>query len=115
MKRNTLTALCLGLTLTFDAFASEVKQPVNQNVIIVNNDDRKAIKPEELPEAIQKALTADSFKGWAVKEAAIIKAEATVDNANADKVLPAAYYEVTLANEKETKVVKFSEDGTLLN
>lgn len=101
MKKMILPALCLGLCLT--TVSVSAANVVSNSVVSVSfNDDRQVIKTEELPEPVKKALSSDDYKGWTVKEAALVKAEA------------ASHYEVVLTNEKETKTVKFNNDGTLV-
>jgi len=109
MKKLILSAFCLGLGLTsVNVLASNNTSAV---AVSVNNDDeRKALKAEELPEAVTKALASEAYAGWTVKEAAMVTKTATA----ADKANP-SYYEVTLSKEKETRTVKFQKDGTLLN
>lgn len=110
MKKMILPALCLSLILTtLNTSATTISNRVA--TVLTENDERTAIKSEELPAAVQKNLSSDVYKGWAVKEATKVSTKVAADAAKA----PAAYYEVVLSNEKETKTVKFQEDGTLLN
>lgn len=106
MKKLILPALCLSFAFTS---LKAVSAPVSVNVVVaVDEDGRKAIKAEELPEGITKTLAGDAYKGWNVKEAAVVTQTAS-DNKTSE------HYEVTLASEKETKVIKFQKDGTVLN
>ncbi|PBQ30424.1 hypothetical protein CNR22_01135 [Sphingobacteriaceae bacterium] len=108
MKKMILPALCLSLTLTaLNATATTISNRVA--TVLTENDERRVIKSEELPAAIQKNLSSEVYKGWAVKEAAKVTTKVA-----ADAKAPAAYYEVVLTKEKETQTVKFQEDGTLL-
>jgi len=101
MKKLILPALCL--TMTFGTMSVSATSLSNNTVITLNEDGRKTVKQEELPEAVTKTLAGDAYKGWTIKEAALVT-QATAE-----------HYEVTLANEKETKVVKLHKDGTLVN
>jgi len=110
MKKLILPAFCLSLLLTTAGVSAENESSfVPSSLSSIGNDDRKPVKPEELPEAITKALSGDAYKGWTMKEAAVVTPPVTADKA------PDAYYEITLSKEKETKVIKFQKDGTLLN
>ena len=69
----------------------------NGLVLLTNlQDDKVKIKKEELPEAAQKALDGDAFKGWAVAAAYKTK--------NGE-------YEVELKKGDTTQTVKFDKDG----
>jgi DNA-directed RNA polymerase beta subunit len=105
MKKMILPALCLSLCLTTVSVSA-----INtvSNSVIVMNDDRQAVKSEELPEGVKKTLATDAYKGWAVKEAALVKGAVAADGT------ATSHYEVVLTNEKETKTVKFNQDGSLL-
>jgi Skp family chaperone for outer membrane proteins len=111
MKKMILPALCLSLSLTsLNSSAANISKTA---YVAFENDDRQVIKSEELPAAIQKNLSSEVYKGWSVKEAARVKSAAMATATNTKATAP--YYEVVLTNEKETKTVKFNEDGTLLN
>ena len=60
-------------------------------------DEKVKIKPEELPEAVKKALEMQDYRGWLVDAAYKDTAKET--------------YEVHLKNGAETKIVKFNKDG----
>jgi hypothetical protein len=100
MKKLLVMAFCLGL-----AFTAKTVYSSNTAVVSVafNEDEKTAVKPEELPESIKKTLAADEYKGWAIQSAALVKTAET------------SHYEVSLANEKkEIKMIKFDKDGALL-
>lgn len=71
MKKTTFWALCLGFVLASanSIAANSLKTIVG---ISIPGDGRQVIKQEELPEAIKKTLATDAYKGWSVKEAALI-------------------------------------------
>ncbi|HEY5916843.1 MAG TPA: hypothetical protein VIU13_05555 [Chryseolinea sp.] len=60
-------------------------------------DEKVKIKPEELPEAVKKALEMQDYRGWLVDAA---YKDSKTEN-----------YEVHLKNGAETKIVKFNKDG----
>lgn len=101
MKKLIAMAFCLGLAFTANTvYASNVSAPV---VNVLNDDEKTAVKPEELPESVKKSLSADEYKGWTVQSASLVKSAA------------ASHYEIQVANEKnETKTLKFDKEGTLL-
>lgn len=113
MKKLILSAFVLGLALAPVCISANNQLSVVKAAAI-GNDDRKVIKAEELPEAVAKNLAGDAYKGWTVKEAAMVShpaatADAATTQAHDD------YYEVILTNGKETKTVKFQKDGKLLD
>ncbi len=63
-------------------------------------DEKVKIKVEELPDAIKTALASDSYKGWSADAAFYNK---TKDN-----------YEVQVKKGTETKTLKFSKDGNII-
>ena len=65
-----------------------------------DQDDKAKIKSEELPEAVKKSLEAQEYRGWLINGATHVKSTDT--------------YEVELKNGAETKVVKFSKDGKVV-
>lgn len=102
MKKIVVSAFCLALCLT--ATTSVAVNTVSTTIpAAFKADGRQVIKNEELPETIKKALAGEAYKGWIVKEAALVT---TAD---------ASYYEVTITDGKENKALKFKNDGTLIN
>lgn len=70
----------------------------------VQQDGKTAVKPEELPDAVQKTLAGDDYKGWTVSVAYALKAN---DGS--------AYYQVDLKNGEQAKTVKLTADGKLID
>lgn len=110
MKKLIFPAFCLTLALT-SVNVSAANTTSHVITVNANDDERKAVKPEELPAPVTKAVTGDAYKGWVVKEAALVNPSPAA-GAAATEAKPEAYYEVTLTHEKETKTVKFHKDGT---
>ncbi len=102
MKKFIIAAIAITTTVFANAQAETETNKARTEVADANNPDRVKIKLEELPAAVRKVLTEDSFQGWTAKAAYIVKAEKP-------------YYEVELVNTKsELNVVKFNEDGTVI-
>lgn len=102
MKKFIIAAIAVTTTVFANAQAETEINKAQTEVADANNPDRVKIKLEELPAAVRKSLTEDSFQGWTAKTAYIVKAEKP-------------YYEVELVNTKsELNVVKFNEDGTVI-
>ena len=94
MKKLSFLAVSLMTLAAAPGFAqTDAKQTATAQA-----DQKTAVKPEQLPEGVQKSLKTDSFKDWTVSSA----------------VMTGANYEVTLMKDKETKVVKFDKEGTIL-
>jgi hypothetical protein len=103
MKQLFVLAFCLGLAFTAKTIYASSTVATSVVSVTFNEDEKTAVKPEELPEPIKKTLAAEEYKGWAVQSAAIVK------------TATAFHYEVSLANDKkETKMVKFDKEGALL-
>lgn len=111
MKKLIVPAFCLSLIFGSSALVAATQS--SEIVNLINDDGRKAVKPEELPDPVKKTLAGADYKGWTVKEAAWVEHSVPGD-ATATK----SYYEVTLIKEKESKeskVFKFNADGTAVN
>ena len=76
--------------------ADAISYSINQTPA-AQQDEKVKIKPEELPEAVKKALEMQDYRGWLVDAAYKDTAKET--------------YEVHLKNGAETKIVKFDKDG----
>ena len=76
--------------------AHAISYSINQTPA-AQQDEKVKIKPEELPEAVKKALEMQDYRGWLVDAAYKDTAKET--------------YEVHLKNGAETKIVKFDKDG----
>lgn len=102
MKKFIIAAVAVTSTLFANAQADTKTQETAQTTVTAN-PDKVQIKVEELPASVQTALKAEAFQGWTPKTAYIVKADKP-------------YYEVELTNtEAKATVVKFNEDGTVIN
>lgn len=63
-----------------------------------NDQEKTAIKPEALPEAVKRTIAGKDYTGWVATAAFILKT-------------PVEHYEVMLTKDKESKTVKFAKDG----
>jgi hypothetical protein len=102
MKKLILSAFSLSVML-FPAAISASNTVANTVISITAGDDeRQTVKAEELPAGVKKTLDGEDYKGYTISTAAWVK--------SAD----ASYYEVSLAKDKETKIVKIDKEGKLL-
>lgn len=98
MKKMILTGAALMMILA----AGNVTANTNKTAMeVVAEGEKVQIKPEELPEAVRKALEADEYKGWEIKSAYEVKSEPVT-------------YELQVVKEDETKTLAFSADGKAL-
>src|SRR6218665_932069 len=106
MKKISILALGLMTFASVSAVAqTEAKQEAvattETTAVASAQDEKTAIKAAELPEAVQTTLKGDAYKDWTVSTVSLLKAKTE-------------YYEVALTKEKETKTVKFTKEGTIL-
>jgi len=109
MKKLFFTALCLVVFATGIVAKSETSNLKFINVLVDDNNNRKAIKFEDLPEAVRKAIAVDAYKDWKVIEAFIVNGAVAADGTKGPD-----HYELKLSKDTEKKSVKFNTDGTLL-
>jgi hypothetical protein len=79
--------------------AQRVQNP-NEQGGQVQTDEKIKISVEELPDAIKNVLENDSYKGWSV--------EAAQYNKTKD------LYEVEVRKGTESKIIKFTKDGSIV-
>lgn len=110
MKKLVVSALALTLI----SFASVQAQTANQTTADhsahkeastqkaakADQEDKVAVKPEDLPEAIKQTIKSEEFSGWTVKKAFLVT--------EPDKT---QYYELQVANGKENARVKLDKNG----
>jgi hypothetical protein len=95
MKKLMFAFIALLGSVAFVS-ADAISYAINQTPS-AQQDEKVKIKPEELPEAVKKALEMQDYRGWLVDAAYKDTAKET--------------YEVHLKNGAETKIVKFNKDG----
>jgi len=96
MKKMILTAALFASAVSMTSvFASS---NVN-SAYTYTQEERKAVKLDELPEAVKTALSGADFKGKEATEAFLVKNGAT------------EYYEITLKGADAETKVKLDKDG----
>ena len=99
MKKIMLSALFVAF-----AVSATIAQPVNEvSIEVVAQQEKTPIKLEELPDAVKTTLSGEAYTGWIPSEAFVVTPEEG-----------SKYFEVTLKNEEEVKVVNLSEDGKVI-
>ncbi|PBQ30425.1 hypothetical protein CNR22_01140 [Sphingobacteriaceae bacterium] len=110
MKKNIFPAFCLSLCLVASTISATSVIVTSKSSVVRPNDERRIIKMSELPQAVKTALEADAYKEWKVKEIKEIKLAGAVNRPDL-----ATQYEVKLTKGKESKTVRFLEDGRVEN
>ena len=108
MKKLIVSALALTLILFAFVQAQTANQTTEkhaehqqaQKAASADKEDKVAVKPEDLPEGIKKTIKSEEFSGWTVKKAFLVT--------ESDKT---QYYELQVANGKESARVKLDKDG----
>lgn len=91
-KQIFLSAVLLGAcSLVANAQTQPVAQAKTESAV----QEKKEIKSGELPEAVKKTLASDTYKGWDVSKAYVVK----------------DLYEVELKKGTEAKTAKFDKEG----
>jgi hypothetical protein len=98
MKKLIISAV--ALTLTTVASADAANWATTHRIEVVGLQEKVAVKPEQLPKAIQDVIQGDDFKGWEVVSAFLITAQ--------DKT---QYYELNVKRGTENARVKLDKDG----
>jgi hypothetical protein len=97
MKKVIVSAFALALV----SFAAvQAKNVVEPAIVVRNAQEKVAVKPEDLPEAVKTALAGDAYKGWEVTGAFLVTKE--------DKT---QYYEIAVKKGEETATVNLDKDG----
>ena len=97
MKKLIISAMALTLI----AFNSVQSEPVLTTATeITSAQEKVAVKPEDLPEAIKTTLSGDTYAGWQVTSAFLVTKE---DNSQ--------FYELSLKKGEETSTLNLDKDG----
>lgn len=92
--------MVLGLASMFSfAVVQANANPVESTVISVSQE-KVAVKPEDLPEAVKTTLSGDAYAGWSVTGAFLVTKQ---DNSQ--------YFEISLKKGEETSTVNLDKDG----
>ena len=90
-----------AMALTLIAFNNVQSEPVLTTVTeITSGQEKVAVKPEDLPEAIKTTLSGDTYAGWQVTNAFLVTKE---DNSQ--------FYELSLKKGEETSTLNLDKDG----
>lgn len=104
MKKLVISGLALTLISFASVQATTLTNASRGNIEIYTfkgqDQEKVAVKPEDLPEAIKTTINGDEFKGWTVVSAFLVTAP--------DKT---QYYELNVKNGDETARVKLDKDG----
>jgi hypothetical protein len=99
MKKLMLSMAFLAVAGTVTVYANN-KQDV---AIVQQQDEKKPVKVEELPDAVKAALAGDEYKEWKAEEAFHVKPAAGSE-----------HYEIKLKKGEEAKTVKLDKDGKVV-
>lgn len=97
MKKLIISAFALSLISFASVQANSLKETVT---VVAVSQEKVAVKPEDLPEAVKTTLAGDAFEGWKVTGAFLVTKE--------DK---SQYYEIALKKGEETATVNLDKDG----
>lgn len=97
MKKIMLSALFVAFATT--ATIAQTVETVNIEAT-TQQQEKAAVKLEDLPEAVKSTLSGDKYAEWAPTEASVITSQEGVK-----------HFEVTLKKDDEVKVINIGEDG----
>ncbi|WP_221390159.1 hypothetical protein [Dyadobacter sp. NIV53] len=97
MKKQIISAIALLLTSFVSVQANDLPQ---SNTIISAAQEKVAVKPEDLPEAIKTTLASDAYAGWQVVSAFLVT---KADNTQV--------YEISLKKGEESSTVNLDKEG----
>jgi hypothetical protein len=97
MKNVIVSAFALALVSFGTVQAKNIAEP---NEVVITLQEKVAVKPEDLPEAVKTALAGDAYKGWEVTGASLVTKE--------DKT---QYFEIAVKKGEETATVNLDKDG----
>ncbi|QRR03371.1 hypothetical protein [Dyadobacter sandarakinus] len=96
MIKKTILALMLGLT----GFQASLYAGTSPNSLPCIMQDKVAVRPDDLPEAVKSTLTSDAYAGWQVTSAFLITRE---DNSQ--------YFEINLKKGEESMTANIDKFG----
>ncbi len=100
MKKLIIAAIAFSSVSYASAQATETKTTAEAQTTVAadEQDKRTPVKLEELPAAVKKTLSSDSYAGWTASSAVWV-----------DGKMP--HYEITLMRGEEKNTVKLSKEG----
>ncbi len=103
MKKLMILAVMFGVVSVASVQASTQVTNSQTPGYYLTSQEKVEIKAEDLPEAVRRTLTEDSYKDWTVS-----KAYSVTDDKGTH------YYEVALVKGEETATVKLDKEGKVL-
>lgn len=97
MKKLIISAFALSL-ISYSAV--EARNIIEPNGVVINLQEKVAVKPEDLPEAVKTTLGGEAYTGWEVTGAFLVTKE--------DK---SQYFEIAVKKGEETATVNLDKDG----
>jgi len=99
MKKVLFISMVMAGTLKINRMANAfMMDPTVTLIDAVSQGEKTKIKKEELPEPVQRKLSSDAYKGWAVVNSYKLAGEE---------------YQVELKKGDTTQVLKFDKDGNV--
>ena len=96
-KLVLLFGMALGIYFTNPAVAMQSR---TENVVVVD-DEKEKIDPDDLPKAVKKTLREHSdYQQWMVDQAWVVKLKGKMK-----------YYEIHLKKGEEQKIINLDKDG----
>ncbi len=97
MKKLIISAFALSIISFASVQANTLTAPVS---VVTVAQEKVAVKPEDLPEAVKTTLAGDAYAGWEVTGAFLVTKQ---DNTQ--------YFEIALKKGEETSTVNLDKDG----
>ncbi len=98
--RKVVMSLVCSAALAVAWPASVRAQAVETPAVVQAQNEKTAIQPENLPDAVKKTLAGEAYEGWAIEKAFKI----TEDN-------KPNLYELMVKKGEETATLQFDEEG----
>lgn len=89
-----------ALFVAFATTATFAQSAETVNTEIINQQEKTAVKLEDLPEAVKATLSGEEYAAWVPSEAFVVTAPEGAKS-----------FEITLKKDEEVKVVNLGEDG----
>jgi hypothetical protein len=97
MKKLIISAFALSL-ISYSVV--EARNIIEPNSVVISLQEKVAVKPEDLPEAVKTTLSGEAYTGWEVTGAFLVTKE--------DK---SQYFEIAVKKGEETATVNLDKDG----
>jgi hypothetical protein len=97
MKKIIFSAVSLAMIAMTQVEAGAVQ---NRRIELNAEQEKVAVRPEDLPEAVKTTLAGDSYAGWQVTSAFLVTKE---DNSQ--------FFEISIKKGEETATINLDKDG----